>query len=128
MSNSRIVRNAAPVIPGIADSLKLSIGETIFVSGQIGFEEDGSNPATFERAVELGYQQLERALAVWGLTFSDLVRVNAYVKHLDQERLTIWRETRDKVYGDVPRSASTVIGVDSLFADAEFEIDAIAAL
>ncbi len=56
------------------------------------------------------------------------MRVNAYVKHLDQERLTIWRETRDKVYGDVPRSASTVIGVDSLFADAEFEIDAIAAL
>ncbi|MCB1273631.1 MAG: RidA family protein [Leucobacter sp.] len=128
MSNSRIVRNAAPVIPGIADSLKLSSGDTVFISGQIGFEEDGSKPATFERAVELGYRQLERALAVWGLDFSDLVRVNSYVKHLDKERLTTWRVTRDKVYGDVERSASTVIGVESLYRDAEFEIDAIAAL
>lgn len=125
MSTTRITRNPAPVIPGIADSVRLSSGDTVFISGQIGFEADGSRPATFERAVELTYAQLERAMSTWGATYDDLVRVNAYITHLDQEKLAIWRKTRDRVMNGSAASASTVIGVAGLFNDAEFEIDAI---
>lgn len=128
MSHKRIHHNPAPVIPGIADSVKLSAGEMIFISGQIGFEQDGSVPETFERAIELTYAQLERALNAAGATFTDLVRVNAYITHLDQEKLIAWRTTRDRILGVPEPSASTVIGVDALFNGAQFEIDAIAAI
>lgn len=100
----------------------------LFVSGQIGLEEDGSAPQDFERAIELTYAELERALKAGGATLDDLVRVNAYITHLDQERLKIWRETRDRVVKMKTPSASTVIGVESLFNGALFEIDAIAAV
>ena len=44
MDNDRITRNPAPVIPGISDSVKVSAGDLLFISGAVGFEEDGSVP------------------------------------------------------------------------------------
>lgn len=126
--NDRIERIKAPVIPNISDSTKVSSGPLLFVSGMVGFEEDGSAPQDFERAVELGYLELIRALKAGGAELSDLVRVNSYVTNLDQERLKIWRETRDRVVGTDNLPASTVIGVTSLFKGALYEIDAIAAV
>ena len=128
MANDRIHRNPAPVIPGISDSVRVSSGDLLFVSGAVGFEADGSVPATFERAVELTYAELERALRAGGASFTDLVRVNVYVTHLDQEKLAVWRATRDRVLNTPEPSASTLIGVYSLFNGAEIEIDAIAAV
>lgn len=128
MSNERIIHNPAPVIPGIADSTRLKAGDMVFISGQVGLEEDGSAPQDFVRAVELGYAELERALKAVGATYDNLVRVNAYVTHLDQERLKLWRETRDRVITIKEPCTSTVIGVSSLFKGALFEIDAIAAV
>ena len=100
----------------------------IFISGQIGFEADGSVPSSFQRAIELTYAQLERALTAAGATYGDLVRVNAYITHLDQDKLVTWRQTRDRIVTASKPSASTVIGVDALFSGAQFEIDAIAAV
>lgn len=128
MSNERIHHNPAPVIPGISDSVKLKAGDMIFISGQIGFEADGSVPSSFQRAIELTYAQLERALTAAGATYGDLVRVNAYITHLDQDKLVTWRQTRDRIVTASKPSASTVIGVDALFSGAQFEIDAIAAV
>ena len=56
------------------------------------------------------------------------MRVNVYITHLDQEKLAIWRETRDSIVKVGQSSASTVIGVYSLFNGATIEIDAIAAV
>lgn len=128
MANDRIHRNAAPVIPGISDSVRVSSGDLLFVSGAVGFEADGSVPESFERAIELTYAELERALQAGGATFEDLVRVNVYITHLDQEKLATWRTTRDRVVNAPEPSASTVIGVYSLFNGATIEIDAIAAV
>lgn len=128
MAAGRISHNPAPVIPGISDSVKVTAGDLLFVSGAVGFEEDGSVPANFDRAVELTYRELERALLAGGASFSDLVRVNVYITQLDQEKLQIWRATRDKVVVVDEPSASTVIGVYSLFNGAAIEIDAIAAI
>ena len=59
---------------------------------------------------------------------ADLVRVNVYITHLDQEKLATWRTTRDRVVDAPEPSASTVIGVYSLFNGSTIEIDAIAAV
>ncbi len=127
MANERITRTASPTVPGISDSTRVSAGELIFISGQVGFEEDGSVPEDFARAIELTYGELERALKAAGVTYEDLVRVNVYITQLDQEKLKTWRTTRDRVVNAPEPSASTVIGVHSLYNGATIEIDAIAA-
>lgn len=127
MSNDRITRTPAPVVPGISDSVKVSAGDLLFVSGAVGFDEDGSVPTDFARAVELTLREVERALKDGGATFSDLVRVNIYIAKLDQEKLQIFRRVRDEIIDTDNIPASTLIGVHSLFNNSTIEIDAIAA-
>lgn len=128
MSNDRISRIPAPVVPGISDSTRVTAGDLVFISGQVGFEADGSVPSDFARAIELTYGEVERALRAAGATWDDVVRVNVYITELDQEKLTIWRETRNSLVKVAEPSASTVIGVHSLYNGATIEIDAIAAI
>ncbi|MEV4991631.1 Rid family hydrolase [Pseudarthrobacter sp. LMD1-1-1.1] len=128
MPTARISHTPAPVIPGISDSVTARSGALLFVSGQVGVEEDGSVPKDFVRAIELTYAELERALKAGGASYEDLVRVNVYITGLDQERLMIWRMTRDNLVKVQEPCASTVIGVQSLFNSATIEIDAVAAV
>ena len=128
MTNDRITRTPSPTVPGISDAARVSAGDLVFISGQVGFEEDGTVPKDFARAVELTYSELERALTAAGARYEDLVRVNVYITHLDQEKLAIWRSTRDAIVKIPEPSASTVIGVYSLYNGATIEVDAIAAL
>lgn len=128
MTNDRIAHTPAPVVPGISDSVRVTSGDLLFISGQVGFEEDGSVPDDFARAIELTYGELERVLTAAGATYDDLVRVNVYITQLDQEKLATWRTTRDKIVKVEKPSASTVIGVHSLYNGATIEIDAIAAV
>ncbi|WP_349428776.1 RidA family protein [Microbacterium sp. LWS13-1.2] len=116
------------MIPGISDSARVAARNLVFVSGQVGFEEDGSVPNDFVRAIELTYAELARALRSAGATYQNLVRVNVYIVGLDQEKLATWRETRNAIVATPEPSASTVIGVESLFNGATIEIDAIAAV
>lgn len=128
MAADRLVRNPAPVFPGISDSVRVSSGDLLFVSGAVGYEDDGSAPDDFERAVELTYAQLRRALRAGGATFTDLVRVNVYIVGLDEQRLAVWRSARDRIVGTRELPASTLIGVQSLVGGAQIEVDAIAAV
>ena len=128
MANERLTHIPAPVVPGIADSVRVSSGDLLFISGQVGFREDGTVPEDFAEAIKLTYAELERALEAGGATYSDLVRVNVYITHLDQEKLAIWRTTRDEIVQVADPSASSVIGVYSLYNGATIEIDAIAAV
>ncbi len=128
MADERIERIPAPVIPGISDSVRVSAGDLVFVSGAVGFEGDGSVPTDFARAVELTLREVERALKAQNATFANLVRINVYITHLDQERLMAFRRVRDEIIDLDHVPASTVIGVYSLFKDATVEIDAIAAV
>lgn len=128
MSQDRFTRNPAPVVPGIADSVRVTAGDLLFVSGAVGFEEDGSVPADFARATELTFRELERALKAGGASFSSLARINVYITNLDKEKLEIYRRVRDEIVGTDAVAASTLIGVDALFKDSTIEIDAIAAV
>ncbi len=85
-------------------------------------------PEEFELAIELTYAELARALEAAGAADEDLVRVNVYITLLDEEKLKIWRETRNRIVQVPEPSASTVIGVYSLYNGATIEIDAIAAV
>ena len=128
MANERISRIPAPAVPGIADSTRVTAGDLVLISGQVSFESDGSVPTDFARAVELTFGEVERALRAAGATYEDLVRVNVYVTDLDQEKLAIYRETRDAIVKVAGPVASSLIGVHSLYNGATIEIDAVAAV
>lgn len=128
MTDERIHRTPAPTVPGISDSVRVSGGNLAFVSGAVGFEEDGSVPTDFGRAVELSLREVERALTAHNATFSDVVRINVYITDLDTERFATFREVRDRIIDTQNVPASTVIGVQYLFNHATIEIDAIAAV
>lgn len=126
--SSRIQRNTDSPYPGISDSVRVGAGDLLFVSGAIGFEEDGSTPDDFGREVELTLRQLERALAAGGASLADLVRVTVYITGLDQDRFVTYRTVRDTIIDTAAEPpASTVVGVERLFRGARIEIDAIAA-
>ncbi len=125
---ARISRHPAPVYPGISDSVRVRTGDLLYLSGVVGLEDDGSAPASFERAVELAYAQLRRALSAGGAAPEDIVRVGVYIARLDEERLRVWRSARDRIMGGSDLPASTLIGVYSLVGGAEIEIDAVAAV
>lgn len=128
MTDARFTRQPAPVVPGISDSVRVSAGDLLFVSGAVGFEADGSVATDFARAVELTFRELERALHAGGATFSDLVRINIYITGLDQAKLAAFRTVRDTFLDPANVPASSLIGVAALFNDATVEIDAIAAV
>jgi len=123
MSNERITRTPSPAVPGISDSVRVSAGDLLFVSGVVGFEQDKSVPADFARAVVLTLRELQRALEKGGASFSDLARVNIYITGLDQEKLQTYRRVRDEIIDAGNAPASTVIGVQSLFNGATIEVD-----
>jgi 2-iminobutanoate/2-iminopropanoate deaminase len=126
--SGRIRRNTDSPYPGISDSVRVGAGDLLFVSGAIGFEDDGSTPDDFGREVELTLRGLERSLVAGGASFDDLVRVTVYITGLDQDRFTIYRAMRDRIIDTVAEPpASTVVGVERLFRGARIEIDAIAA-
>lgn len=128
MSAERIERIPSPSFPGISDSVRVSAGDLLFVSGAVGFEDDGSVPGDFARAVELTLRELQRALNAGGAEFADVVRINIYITQLDDERLRVFREVRDRIMDLENPPASSLIGVQSLVMGATVEIDAIAAL
>lgn len=128
MTAPRITRLPAPVYPGISDSVRVSAGDLLFLSGVVGLDEDGTPPAEFTRAVEIAYTRLRGALERAGAGYAELVRVNVYITGLDEDRLRLWRATRDRFIGPGDLPASTLIGVDSLVGGAEIEIDAVAAV
>jgi 2-iminobutanoate/2-iminopropanoate deaminase len=129
MATDRITRVKAPTIPGISDSVRVTAGDLVFISGAVGFPESGGAPESFEEGVELVLKELDRALKAAGATSRDLVRINVYVTDLDSEKLHTFREVRDRWVDPDAVPASTVIGIARLFDDrVSIEIDAIAAV
>ena len=123
MPPGRLVRIPAPVVPGISDSVLDTASGLLYVSGVYV-----PVPGNDEESMRLTFDALEEALHRGGATLSDLVRVNVYLKHLDEEKLQTYRRVRDARIAADQLPASTVVGVHSLYNGAVIEIDAIAAV
>jgi len=125
----RLHRVPAPVFPGISDSVRVSAGDQLFLSGVVALRPDGSPAGDFAEETELVFSALKDALERGGATFSDLIRVNVYIVGLTPERVATYREVRDRFIDPENVPASTLIGIAALVSDAyRIEIDAIAAV
>ncbi len=115
---------------GYSQVVAVSGGRTIYVAGQVAFDESGTlvGAGDFEAQVRQAFLNLKLALEAAGSTPSDIVKLGIFVVGHDAKKLVIVRETRDAVLGiDADPPASTLLGVETLaLPELLFEVDAVA--
>ena len=115
-----------PPFANYAHGLEVPAGaRLLFCSGQLGIGRDGVVPNDVEAQAHLCFRAIAAILGEAGMTFADVVRLNAYVT--SAEFLGGYMKVRDQFVSDPP-PASTLMVVKG-FARPEFkvEIEAIAA-
>jgi enamine deaminase RidA (YjgF/YER057c/UK114 family) len=84
-------------------------GDTVWVSGQVGFGKDGTHE-DLESQARIAFQNLERVLAAAGASLKDIVELVTY--HVDMDLGTFGRVKDEFIPEDYP--AWTVVGVTAL--------------
>src|SRR5271170_8186686 len=97
----------------------------LFCSGQLGISSSDQIPESAEAQAVLCFEAIGACLAEAGMSFADIVRINAYVT--DRIHMSSYMAVRDR-YVTLPPPASTLMIVSG-FTRPEFkvEIEAIAA-
>jgi 2-iminobutanoate/2-iminopropanoate deaminase len=99
--------------------------EILVTSGQLGIRPDETIPDGVEAQAELCFQAIGAILAEAGMSFADIIRLNAYVTR--REDFPAYMAVRDR-YVSAPLPASTLVIVGG-FTRPEFlvEVEATAA-
>jgi enamine deaminase RidA (YjgF/YER057c/UK114 family) len=97
----------------------------LFCSGQLGISATDEIPESAEAQAVLCFEAIGACLAEAGMSFADVVRINAYVT--DRAHMPPYMAVRDR-YAALPPPASTLMIVSG-FTRPEFkvEVEAIAA-
>jgi enamine deaminase RidA (YjgF/YER057c/UK114 family) len=99
----------------------------LFVSGQVGSQQDGTPEPDFEKQVELAFLNLKATLAAAGLTFDDIIDVTTFHTDAPTQFETVLK-VRDRVMATkAPHPAWTAIGTTWL-SGFDFEIKVVARL
>jgi enamine deaminase RidA (YjgF/YER057c/UK114 family) len=113
---------------GFSAAVVVPLGPTslIFVSGEVGRDSSGSLvTGGFEVEARQCFANIQFALQRAGASFTDVVRITAYIKSLDD--YAVYAKVRNDVFGaDWPASAT--VGVSDLLLGARLEVDAVAVL
>jgi 2-iminobutanoate/2-iminopropanoate deaminase len=113
---------------GFSAAVVVPLGPTsmIFISGEIGRDSSGALVKDgFEAEARQCFANIKYALERAGAQFSDVVRITAYLKDLDD--YPVYAKVRSEVFGtDWPASAT--VGVSDLLLGAKLEVDAVAAI
>jgi enamine deaminase RidA (YjgF/YER057c/UK114 family) len=97
----------------------------LFASGQLGITKDKHVPEDAAGQADLCFQAIGDILASAGMTFRDVVRINAYVT--DRAWLKDYMTVRDRYVADPP-PASTLMIVSGFAAEIyKVEVEVIAA-
>ena len=117
------VRPSLPGGDGPPFSGAVRVGDTLYLSGDIGLDEDRKVPATAKEEARLLLDSIEATLKAAGYTMDDLVTVTVYcsdVKHYGDFN-EVYRTYFKKEF-----PARAFVGSGALLFDARFELQAIA--
>ena len=109
------------VPPGYTHVVEVQGGRTIYISGQVPFDQAGNvvGAGDFAAQTTQVFENLKLALASVGATFDNVVKNNMYVTNMSN--IQTLREIRLKYYGkNAP--ASTLVEISKL-AHPEFMIE-----
>ncbi len=117
------VRPSVPGGDGPPFSGAVRVGDTLYLSGDIGLDENRKVPATAKAEATLLLESIKATLEAAGFTMDDLVTVTVYCS--DVEHYADFNEVyRTYFTKDFP--ARAFVGAGTLLFDARFELQAIA--
>ena len=109
--------------PGYTHVVTSAPGKMIFISGHGGAARDGTMPPDFETQATNTFEGLKRCLALAGATFSDVVKINYFVKDLsDTTRL---RQIRAR-YLDMEHPPAATLVQSGLASGQLLEVEVVA--
>lgn len=127
MTDRKLISSGSPYEPKIGFSRAVRVGDTVYVSGTVGRNEDGSNgpPDAYVQAKN-AIRTIDQALGEAGASLKDVVRTRIFVT--DIGALDDVARAHGEAFGDV-RPAATMVEVSRL-ADPWMlvEIEAVAVI
>jgi 2-iminobutanoate/2-iminopropanoate deaminase len=102
----------APEEKGFGFAQAVGVGDTVYVSGQVGRDENGV-AADIESQMRIAYRKIVQVLEQAGATIDDVVDETIFVTDIVTAGPAI-RGVRREIYGDSPTVASTFIGVAAI--------------
>ena len=105
-------------------SQAVRVGDTIWVSGQVGMDKDGRIPASLKEQADLAFQNLTNVLAAADSSLADIVELTTY--HIDMQTIRDFARVKNRyLTADFP--AWTAVGVTALlYPELLLEIKAVA--
>lgn len=102
-------------------------GNTVYVAGQVGWDEQGKVvPGGFDAQAEQAFKNLKAVLEGAGASLKDIVKTTIYLKDIGD--ISKFREIRGKYFSE-PLPASTLVQITSLaLPELLIEIEAIAVI
>jgi enamine deaminase RidA (YjgF/YER057c/UK114 family) len=129
MSVSKQVFRSGPYADLIAQGVK--VGNTLYLSGQVGMDEAGNIPASMAEQTVLAYANIRAVLAEFGAGFDNIVDETFLVTSVEEthDQLEAIFGARAEAYGGIPEVTQTLIGVAALLLpELKLEIKCIAHL
>lgn len=118
---------ALPPTVGYSHAVEIRRGRMIYVAGQVSMDPKGNlvGPGDFRAQTTQVFENIKAVLAQTGATFTDVVKLNYYIK--DTTQLPVLREVRDKYVNVKNPPVSTAVGVNRLVREEWLlEVEAVA--
>jgi enamine deaminase RidA (YjgF/YER057c/UK114 family) len=103
----------------------------VYVSGQVSWDAAGAvvGKGDMRAQSEQVFGNVTAALKAAGAGWGDIVKMNGYMVGMNAERVTAYREVRQRFLKEGALPASTLVGVEALVhPDLLLEVEVIAAL
>ena len=129
MTVSKKVFRSGPYADLIAQGVK--VGNTLYLSGQVGMDEAGTIPNSMAEQTALAYANIRAVLAEFGASFDNIVDETFLVTSVEEthDQLEAIFGARAEAYGGTPEVTQTLIGVAGLLLpELKLEIKCIAHL
>ena len=115
---------------GLSHAVVAEGGKTIYLSGQVGWNEEGESVGP-DLASQLAqaHENIRRVLAAAGGTVADIVRLNTYVANYRFEEGEVVNAANKKLFGDRIPASMTLMGVQALYSpDVRCEVEVTAVI
>ena len=100
------------------------VGETIYLAGQVGTDENGAAPEDLVAQMEHAYVHVQSVLAEYGASMDNVVDETWFVTDIDNTMAKVGDlfAARAEIYGKKPEVSQTLVQVAAL-VDPSFKIE-----
>jgi enamine deaminase RidA (YjgF/YER057c/UK114 family) len=105
--------------------------QLVYVSGQVSWDASGAvvGKGDMRAQCEQVFKNLGAALKAAGAGWDDVVKMNGYMVGMNAERVSAYREVRQRFLKEGALPASTLVGVEALVhPDLLLEVEVVAAV